>query len=615
MIVERVPMILLNQCIAVLISLRCSVLSEKIDSSQFNFASVDPMSSRRSCQVAINCPTWFFFNPTTCNCECLPYNHLICDGDNAFIEIGFIVTYNKNRELISIGHWQQYRLQSGHTYNITKPGFIKLPMNLTELNDYMCAPLNRNGFLCSKCRDDFGPSVNIMLSTQQCYKCRKTWTGVVLYLFLEFVPITMLFVIILVFRIRVTSAPMTCFIMYSQLIMIACYNSHPDVLALGGAVFTDTGTLRTVSKVFLTLYGVLNLDFFQHSVPPFCISSHLELIHVAFLGYFSAFYPIVLVILTWMCIELHDRNCQVIVHLWKPFHVCFVRLRRSWDIKSDIIDAFASLFLLSFCKILYQACLLLSTDIVYYHSWTGNPISRWHQYVLKSDPDIKMGSPVFYVIYFSVGLIYAVFSFMPSLILTLYPFKIFRVLLARCKLDCVTLSMFVEKFHCCYRDGLDRGKDMRAFSGLYFLVRILVIVAPMALSHHIGMTVWFIRGAIFLFAALIVTLCRPYKKTYMNVSDALLLSHLVLLCHFISSKMRDSASVYVAIQMAILTPFAIFLLLLIIWVMSRLCNAQFQRLVLCFKSCLKSNTGTCAEQQRLNQPIAIYGTMDEHGNP
>ena len=231
--------------------------------------------------------------------------------------------------------------------------------------------------------------------------------------------------------------------------------------------------------------------------------------------------------------------------------------------------------------------------------------------MFSNDPDIKMGSPAFYAIYFSVGLISVVFSFIPSLILTLYPFKTFRVLLSKCKLDCVTLSMFVEKFHCCYRDGLNHGKDMRAFSGLYFLVRILVMVAPVSLSHHTGMTAWFIRDAIFLFAALLVTLCRPYKNAYMNVSDALLLSHLVLLCHFASSKKRD-ASVNVVIQMAILTPFVIFLLLLIIRVMSRLCKTRFQMLVPQLKGCLKSNTDTCTEQQRLNQPIAIYGTMDEH---
>ena len=130
--------------------------------------------------------------------------------------------------------------------------------------------------------------------------------------------------------------------MYSQMIIIGCYISWPDDSYMGVVVFTDTGTLRTVSKVFLTFYGILNSEFFLHNVPPFCISSHLQLIHVAFLGYISAFYPMLLVILTWICIDLHNRNCRVIVYLWKPFHPCFVQLRRSWDVKNDIVDAFSS---------------------------------------------------------------------------------------------------------------------------------------------------------------------------------------------------------------------------------------------------------------------------------
>ena len=87
--------------------------------------------------------------------------------------------------------------------------------------------------------------------------------------------------------------------------------------------------------------------FIRYIVPPFCISANLQVIHILLLGFISAVYPIVLVILTWVCIELHGRNFRRLVLLWKPFHRCFVRLRRGWDTKSDIIDVFASFFLLS----------------------------------------------------------------------------------------------------------------------------------------------------------------------------------------------------------------------------------------------------------------------------
>ena len=233
----------------------------------------------------------------------------------------------------------------------------------------------------------------------------------------------------------------------------------------------------------------------------------------------------------------------------------------------------------------------------------------WHQHVLSSDPNIEMGTATFHAIYGAVGLISIIFSFLPVLILSLYPFRIFRQLLSKLRLDCIGLSIFVEKFHYCYRDGLDHGKDMRIFSGFYFLIRIVVALIPKLLFSTLGLEMWFVRGTIFSFAALLIALCRPYKRTYMNVFDTLLLSHLALLCHILSSNTKG-ANVRILLQIVVFTPFAIFLLFLIIRVLSRMCTALFKRCFLHLKACLKSNVGACAEQQGLNQPIANYGAMD-----
>ena len=150
---------------------------------------------------------------------------------------------------------------------------------------------------------------------------------------------------------------------------------------------------------------------------------------------------------------------------------------------------------------------------------------------------------------------------------------------------------------------------MRIFSGFYFLVRILVFVIPKLLYSMLRLELWFVRGAIFLFAALLISLCRPYKRTYLNILDTLLLSHLSLLCHIASSNAKG-ASMQLLTQVAILTPFVIFLLSIIIRIMSPLCTARFQRFIL--RTYLKkSSTGTRTEQQRINPAIAIvYGTMD-----
>ena len=119
--------------------------------------------------------------------------------------------------------------------------------------------------------------------------------------------------------------------------------------------FTYTeGTLRIAARIFhINFYGVFNLDFFHYIQSPFCLSSKLKSIHVFSLGYASAFHPFLLILLIWLCVELHGHNFIPIVCLWRPFHGCFVQLRRGWNTKSDLIDVFASFFLLSYCKILY----------------------------------------------------------------------------------------------------------------------------------------------------------------------------------------------------------------------------------------------------------------------
>ena len=96
---------------------------------------------------------------------------------------------------------------------------------------------------------------------------------------------------------------MTCFIMYSQLIVLAFYEECASKSAptlFSQVKFTDKeGTLRIGTKILLTLYGMFNLDFFRLVLPPFCISSQLRPIHVVSLGYISVFYPFLLILLTY----------------------------------------------------------------------------------------------------------------------------------------------------------------------------------------------------------------------------------------------------------------------------------------------------------------------------
>ena len=67
----------------------------------------------------------------------------------------------------------------------------------------------------------------------------------------------------------------------------------------------------------------------------------------------------------------------------RPFHGCFVRLRRGWNTKSDLIDVFASFFLLSYSKILYLIMLTFDSEEIRNYSLMDGKES--YDYVLSAD--------------------------------------------------------------------------------------------------------------------------------------------------------------------------------------------------------------------------------------
>lgn len=114
----------------------------------------------------------------------------------------------------------------------------------------------------------------------------------------------------------VYSAPMTCFIMVSQLTLY-------EILQNRGATIRQDNLPTSWSKVTSSAHSLWHskLGFISYMVPSFCVSNKHLLIFI--LEYALALYPLSLIILTWICIELHDRNFRPLIWLWRPFHKCF----------------------------------------------------------------------------------------------------------------------------------------------------------------------------------------------------------------------------------------------------------------------------------------------------
>ena len=466
------------------------------------------------------CPLWFFFNTTTEQCECYtnPSTTGIvqCDKQEALLRVGYCMTYEEG-EGIYVAPCFFFQGDT-HSFRTTDDNnYIMLPKNISQLNDYMCGPMNRKGRVCSECIEGFGPSILSFGSI--CSNCTDVWYGIPLYLFLEFVPITVFYVVIVLFRISVTSAPMVAFVFFSQTGVIT-FNSYARII-----LFKSSITYNFL-RVLTSFYGFWNLDFFRYILPPFCISPKLKLIHTTFLYYVSAFYPLILICITWICIELHFRDFKPIVWLWSKLTCCYSKCANTTlDYSNSMIDVFATFFLLSYAKIMFASFNLLTPTKVL----IMNNYSLYTDQFAKADPSIgffnKEHLP--FVIVSIFILIFAILS--PTLLLILYPIKVFRSLLFKFHLSTRTiasLNIFVEKYYSCYRDGLDAGKDMRSLISMYFLLRLL---SQLLFSFTSYGTVFTFNTVLYGGYGLTIALVRPYKKTYMNIIDSLILGFMALI--------------------------------------------------------------------------------------
>ena len=308
-------------------------------------------------------------------------------------------------------------------------------------------------------------------------------------------------------------------------------------------------------------------------------------------------------------------------------HRCFIRLRRKWSKTSDIIDVFSTFFLLSFSKVLYQTVIFFTYQTIWLICCDA---SRERKFVTNIDLNVEYGSREHLLFGIPALLLCCIFNIFPSMVLLLYPFRLFRKFLSKCRLDGLVLNTFVEKFYGCYRNGLDGGRDMRSFAGLYFILRPLSFIVGAVVSIPVliisNNDPYFPRSVVFIASSLMIALCRPYKKMYMNVLDSLLLAHLAILCHLISSYpgFQDTDKfVYTSIAIIVL-PLVCFVLFFIIGAFKKIvktsCFEQFLRKCKTFllikirvihNIISPMHNDLDIEQPLIDSTSASYGTMKQ----
>ena len=433
---------------------------------------------------------------------------------NCLIFAGYCISYSNQSKQVVVAKCPFF---SG--FKLRKPT-VDLPSNVNELNEAFCISLwNRTGKLCENCINDTGISVSS--TSYECVECTDLTRSWLIYIAVTFLPLTIFFIIVVIFQVGVTSPQANGYIFFSQIITIPVQELIIEsawALALND---NTTTTEHVLTNLLLLPYSVWSFDFFRiFFAKDICLHKSLRIIHVLALQYIPALYPLCLVIISYILIELHARNCRPVVWLWKPFCFLCVRFRRNWEAKTSIIDAFATFLLLSYTKILLVSFSLLApTDIIINN---GTSVGK----ILNNDPsvDFFQGDHVPFAILALTILV--TIGAIPPLLLLLYPSHRFQRFLSFVKLQSHGLQMFVDAFQRCYKNGTDGGPERRYFAGIYFVFRIIVfLIFTVVSSIQKRFTILQVTYTVFI---LVIVIFRPYKRDQYNILDTVFISILAV---------------------------------------------------------------------------------------
>ena len=453
--------------------------------------------------VSSHCPPWTILNTTSNNCQCGNYIHDIVPCSmtcNISVKNCYCLTYSEalNESFLS------YCFYTCH-YSRTFGEYHKLDTdNVLELNNVTCGRFNRTGLMCGECIADHAPAVySYDLACVECQDYEYNWLK---YIAVAYVPLTVFYILIVSLRITVSSASMVVYVTVSQ-----------NFGAPGLMRYSYTVQRSVYLKVISSLYSIWNLDFFRGVYKPFCLHPDLSMLQVICLDYIVGVYPLVLIFITYCLVRLHDRYV-VISKLWKPFFNMFSFLRREWNIRESLVNAFAAFIVLSYVKIMNVSFDLL-TPSHSYHKANGGFIIASHLFINGSLPYFGEEHIPYAICAILMSLVFNVF---PLLLLCLYPCACFQKCLNLTKCSCQSLHIFMDTLLGCYKV---KPLDCRYFAGFYIFLRCINLLFSVAgYVEYCLYSVYVLGLTVVLLAA-----CKPYRNAKHNTADIILFTMTILL--------------------------------------------------------------------------------------
>ena len=456
----------------------------------------------------VECPPGFKLENKECVCNFAEYYGLLgCDSDHyqSLLALGLWAGMIEDELVTSVCPRRFCDYDNSRTNNRGIVSAITLPHNTSELNRAICGK-TRNGVLCGECALGYttrfhSPDFTCKLADSTL--CKLGW---LFYILSELVPVTVVFITVLVFNISFTSGPVNGFILFSQILLSL------NIDASGIITFPKQ---RQITEGYQLLYGFLNLDFFSIDTLSFCLWPKATALDMLAFKYITIVYALSLVILViWFMNRCGGR--------------CFGKWCRITTVKSSVIHGISA-----FLIICYSQSITVSSSLL-------NGVEMWR----KVDSNLNLSWRVwqngnlfsfrgYHLLYALPALFcWLTIGILPPTLLVFYPLynrvmaffgceesKLIHVVSR--KLPISSLKPLLDSFQGCFKDNL------RFFAGLYFVYRW---TAPLvnAMTSSLG-TAYIISEGLLIIMLALHALFQPYQKRVHNVIDTLLFTDLLLI--------------------------------------------------------------------------------------
>ena len=457
--------------------------------------------------ILMKCPPGFVYSNDKEQCECLvSHTHqnpaiIGCEFSSfqAYFDQFYWIGYESDDAVDLLISPCPYRYC--YEDHVSQGKLLPRDANKATLDKFVCGNRKRTGLLCGQCIE--GYSVALNSPTFTCYRCKNPYLGI-LYLLLSYIiPVSVLFYIIMLYNIRMTTGPIGAFLFFSQII------SSQYRFAFDYSVKDNSDQSLAASNVVITLYSISNLQLFHHDVFSYCLFSNAGTVDILAFNLLLSFYPVLLVLVYFLL--YHYGACKL-----KRYQ----RFRLSNKSATHGICAF---LVLCFTKINALAYGILKSANISYVNET------YFRKVVYFEGTLKYFGDALFDLYAAGSLltIIAIIS-IPTLILVFHPIMIIiahyfewgetkYVIFINKVLMIHKLKPVLDSFQEDYKD------DFRYFAGLHsFLYRIIIFCIIVAASGaHIN-DLLLLMIACFITFLLVHMLVMPFKRYVDNASYCLI---------------------------------------------------------------------------------------------